>query len=81
MQSLSDADFQAIVDRIKADDSKYVDGDIRTLMDHCQTLRATAKRLTAKMDFVSYPTPEHENAKLVNELDDVVRQTAVRVPM
>jgi hypothetical protein len=80
MQSLSDADFQAIVDRVKGDDSKYVDGDIRTLLAHCHALREAAKRLTAKMDFVSYPIPEHENAKLVNELDDVVRQTAVRIP-
>jgi hypothetical protein len=80
MQSLSDSDFRDIVDRIKSDDSKYVDGDIRTLIDHCETLRETAKRLTGKMDFVSYPVPESDNAKLVIELDDVVSQTAVRVP-
>jgi hypothetical protein len=80
MQSLSDADFRDLVERIKSDDSKYVDGDVRTLIAHCQTLRETAKRLTGKMDFVSYPMPESENAKLVIELDDVVSQTAVRVP-
>ena len=80
MQSLSDKDFRDIVGRIKSDDSKYVDGDIRTLIDHCQTLRETAKRVTAQMDFVSYPVPENDNAKLVNELDEVVSRTAVRIP-
>jgi len=80
MQSLSDADFRAVVDRINADDSKYVDGDIRTLISHCHTLREAAKRLTDEMDCVSYPMPEDANAKLVTDLWDVIRKTAVRVP-
>jgi len=77
MQSLSDADFRDLVERIKSDDSKYVDGDLRTLLDHCQTLRDTAKRLTDKIDFRML---ESENVRLVNELDDVVRRTAVCIP-
>ena len=80
MQSLSDADFRAVVDRIKADDSKYVDGDIRMLISHCHTLRAEATLVARTLRAISHTVPDCRPYELAKALDNVVSQTAVRVP-